>query len=262
MKRILFFLLTVTLIIIFGSCNRRVRYIYKEDQKADSIYVYPVKSEKYRLKPGDVLHIKIITTEQKINNLFKIDEQTNNLNQNMNGGNFYLSGFTVNDTGYVQIPVLGALKAEDKTVTEFRSDVTAKAHEYLKDAIVNVKLVSFKLSFLGEVTHKGPVYIYQDNIDILEAVSRAGGVTDYADMSNVTVVRNQDGKRLVYKLDLTNRNLLTSDKFYLYPDDIIIVNPLKTKIAKLNLKDYFFFFSALSSMISTTALIISIFSNN
>ena len=259
MKNTLFII--IGFIIMFASsCNRRVRYIYKQDQKSDSIYTYTVKSEKYTLKPNDVLHIKITTTEQKINDLFKIDEQSNNLNQNMNGGNFYLSGFTVNDTGYVQIPVLGTLPAEGKTVTEFRSEVTTKTHEYLKDAIVSVKLVSFKISFLGEVNNKGPVYIYQDNIDILEAISRAGGVSDYADMTDVTVVRNLDGKRVVYKLDITKRELLTSDKFYLYPDDIIIVNPLKTKIAKMNLRDYFFFFSALSSAISTTALVINLFS--
>ena len=254
-------ILSVALIILFfvSSCNRRIRYIYKENQKADTVFSYPVKSEPYRLKPKDVLHIKIVTTEPDINELFKIDEQNNNLNQNLNGGNFYLSGFTVNDTGYVQVPILGSIEAEGKTTAEFRNAVTTKTHQYLKNAIVNVKLVSFKISFLGEVKNKGPVYIYQDNIDILEAVSRAGGVTDYADMQNITVVRNENNKRLVYKLDLTNRAILTSDKFYLHPDDIIIINPIKAKIAQMNFKDYFFFFSAISSALSTTAIIINLF---
>jgi len=256
----------LSVIIIIGlfttSCNRRIRYIYKENQQIDSVYSYPVKSEKYKLKTDDVLHIKIITTEPDINALFQIDEQTNNTNQNLNGGNFYLSGFTVNDTGYVQIPILGTLKAAEKTVSEFRNDVTEKAHEYLKNAIVNVKFVNFKISFLGEVNNKGPIYIYQDNIDVLEAVSRAGGVTDYADMKNITVVRQKKDSRIVYKLDLTNRELLMSDKFYLYPDDIIIVEPINAKIAKINLKDYIFFISAFSSAISTTVLILNIFAKN
>ncbi len=259
MKQFSFLLISVLILIHFSSCNRHVRYIYKEDQKADTVYTYSIKSEPYRLKPNDVLQIKIITPDPDINKLFKIDEQSNNINQNMNGSNFYLSGFTVNDTGYVQIPVLGNIKAEGKTVSEFRSDVTTKTHQYLKNAIVNVKFVSFKISFLGEVNNKGPVYIYQDNIDILEAVSRAGGVSDYADMRNVTVVRNENNMRLVYKLDLTQRKLLTSDKFYLYPDDIIIINPIKAKIAQMNFKDYFFFFSAVTSALSTTAIIINLF---
>jgi len=259
MNRIPILYVIIVTLLVTTSCNRRVRYIYKEDQKIDSVYSYPVKSEMYKLKPNDVLHIKIITTEPDINKLFEIDKQANNLNKNQNGGNFYLSGFTVNDTGYVQIPILGNLEASGKTVREFRTEVTAKTHQYLKDAIVNVKFVSFKISFLGEVEHKGPVYIYQDNIDILEAVSRAGGVTDYANMTDVTVVREEAGKRLVYKLDLTRRELLTSDKFYLYPDDIIIVEPINAKIAQMNIKDYFFFFSALSSVISTTAIILSLF---
>ncbi len=256
------YILISSVIFIFfaSSCNRKVRYIYKEDQKQDSIYIYPVKSEPYRLKPNDVLHIKIVTTEPDINALFKIDEQNNDLNRNSNGGNFYLSGFTVNDTGYVQIPILGAIKASGKTVSEFRNDVTHLTFQYLKDAIINVKLVSFKVTFLGEINIKGPQYIYQDNLDILEGISRAGGVTDYANMSEISIVRKKKDKRLVYKLDLTQRELLTSEKFYLYPDDIIIVDPIKAKITKMNVRDYFFFFSAVSSALSTTALVINLFS--
>lgn len=260
MARKSFIPIIIVILLFASSCNRRVRYIYKEDQKTDSVYSYNVKSEMYKLKPNDVLHIKIITTEPDINKLFEIGEQNNNANQFQNGGSFFLSGFTVNDSGYVQVPILGNIKAEGKTVGEFRNDVTSKTHDYLKDAIVNIKFVSFKISFLGEIQNKGSIYIYQDNIDILEAVSRAGGVTDYADMRDVTVVRQENGKRLVYKLDLTQRELLTSEKFYLYPDDIIIVDPIKAKIAQMNVRDYFFFFSALSSAISTTALVISLFS--
>ncbi len=259
MKHISFLILSVLILVVFSSCNRKVRYIYNNNQNIDSVYTYPVKSEPYRLKPNDVLQIKIVTTEPDINTLFKIDERVNNNNQNASASNFYLSGFTVNDTGYVEIPILGNIEADGKTVSEFRNEVTSKTHQYLKNAIVNVKFVSFKISFLGEVNNKGPVYIYQDNIDILEAVSRAGGVSDYADMQNVTVVRNENNKRLVYKINLTQRALLTSDKFYLYPDDIVIINPIDAKIAKMNLRDYFFFFSALSSTISTTALIINLF---
>ena len=257
----IYFLTVITIsVLIFSSCTRKMKYIYKEEKLSDSIHVYNVKSEKYKLKSYDVLNIKIVTTEPKINELFEINGQKNNSNQSESS--LYLSGFSVNDSGYVQIPIIGTLKAAGKTVTQFRSELTKKTHEFLKEAIVNVKLVSFKISFLGEVNNKGPVYIYQDNIDVLEAVSRAGGVTDYADMKNVTVIRNSQNKRLVYKLDLTRRELLTSEKFYLYPNDIIIVDPVKSKIARINFQDYFFFFSALSSALSTTALILSIVRNN
>jgi polysaccharide export outer membrane protein len=107
----------------------------------------------------------------------------------------------------------------------------------------------------------GTQYVYQDNIDILEALARAGGVSEYADMRNVTVVRQKNDKRLVYKLDLTERDILTSEKFYLYPDDIVIVEPIKAKIAQMNVRDYFFFFTSLSSVLSTTVIIINLLSN-
>ncbi len=256
-KKILIFFIAAFVILV-SSCNKRVRYIHKKNQEKDTIYSYNVNSGKYKLKPNDVLHIKINTTDENINKLFKIGNEAGNNNRGNNGGEFYLSGFTVNDTGYVQIPILGILPAAGKTVSEFRSDVTSKTHEYLNDAIVNVKFVSFKISFLGEVNHAGPIYIYQDNIDILEAIARVGGITGYADLTKVTVVRKEKDKRIVYQLDLSKRELLTSQKFYLYPDDIVIVEPIKAKIAQMNIRDYLFFLSALSSALTTSVLIINL----
>ncbi len=262
MTRKFFFFILILSVIATASCNRRIRYIYNKDHEADSIYTYAVKSQPYTLKPKDILHIKIITTDTEINKLFEIDAQNSNYQQSRNNQAFYLSGFTVNDTGFVQIPVLGSIKAEGKTVSEFRKEVISQTNRYLKDAIVKVKFVSFKVSFLGEIKKKGTLYIYQDNIDILEAIARAGGVTDYANMKDVVVVRQEEQKRLVYKLDLTQRELLLSEKFYLYPNDIVILRPVKAKIAQLNFKDYFFFFSALSTTLSTILIIINLFGKN
>lgn len=258
MNRLPFFLTIIVLLILSSSCNRNLRYIYKEDHKHDSIISYKIQSEPYRLKTNDVLHIKITTSDPDINSLFKIDDQANDVNRNLSSGNFYLSGFTVNDTGYVNVPVLGPIKAKGKTVSEFRNDVTSITHDYLKDAIISVKFVSFKISFLGEVINRGSFFIFQDNIDILEAVARAGGITEYGNMKEVTVIRKENDKRLVYKLDLTDRELLTSNKFYLYPDDMVIVDPVKAKMARINLQDYMFFVSAITSIASTTVLILNI----
>ncbi len=262
MQKNLFYIFLFLLSSSLFSCNRHIRYIQKEKGNADSVSVYTVNSEPYRLKPNDVLHIKITTIDPDINNLFKIDEQNNDLTRSQGGGNFFLSGFTVNDTGMVQIPILGVLEAKGKTVTEFRNEVISKTHEYLKEAIINVKLVSFKVSFLGEIMNTGTQYIYQDNIDILEALSRAGGVTEYADIRNVMVVRQENDKRIVYQMDLTRRDILISEKFYLYPDDIVIVEPIKAKIAQMNIRDYMYFLSAMTSVISTTAIVINLFSNS
>lgn len=260
MNRPTFISIIIVLMIFSSSCNRRIRYIYNKDQKIDTVYNYQVNSEPYKLKPNDLLHINIVTTDEDINKLFQIDNQNaENNTRNSNGGQFYLTGFTVNDSGYVQIPILGNIEAQGKTVQEFRSDVTAKTYEFLNDAIVNVKFVSFKVSFLGEVKNEGPIFIYQDNIDILEAIARAGGISDYGNMRNVTVVRQEKNQRLVYKLDLTDRELLTSNKFYLYPDDVIIVEPIKAKIVQMNFKDYMFFFSAITSALTTTVLVINLF---
>lgn len=257
MNKKIFIFLIVSSVILLNSCNKRIRYIYKKDQALDSVFSYKTNSKEYILKPNDLLHINIITTDKKINELFQVGDLSGNNSRSSSGGEFYLSGFTVNDSGYVQIPILGSVLATGKTVPQFRADVTSKTHEFLNDAIVNVKFVSFKISFLGEVKHEGPIYIYQDNIDVLEAVARAGGITEYGNMEDVTIVRKAKGNRIVYKLDLTNRALLSSERFYLYPDDIVIVKPVKGKTVKANLRDYVFMLSAISTSITTVVLVLS-----
>jgi polysaccharide export outer membrane protein len=119
-------------------------------------------------------------------------------------------------------------------------------------------LVSFKVTFLGEVGSQGPVYIYQEKIDFLEAISRAGGVTNYANMKRVKVLRPSEAGYFEYYVDLTDVNTLSTQQMFLYPNDIVIVDPVNSKNFRNKAQDYFVLISLFTSTISTVFLIISL----
>ncbi len=256
MKKTYFLIfVSVLFILISSSCTRNLRYIYKPDENIDSVYVYKNSSKKYHLQVDDVLNIKISTTNQEINEIFKIDGQGNNNNMSTSGNNMMLSGYVIDEFGFIEIPVLGKFQMLGKTMTEARQILQEKLDKLLTDAILKVNLVSFKISFLGEVGSSGVVYISQENIDILEALSLVGGVTDYGNKRRVKVIRPVKEGNIVFNVDITKRSLLESEKFYLYPNDKIVVNPRPIKLIQTNLRDFTFFLSILSSIVTTGLLI-------
>jgi len=253
--KIFLFIISIVIILLSSSClQKNLRYLHKNAPKTDSTVYYETPPPTYKLKIYDVLNISVITTDEKINAIFNIG--TSNTQRAGSGGEFFLSGFTVNDSGYVQVPIMGNFKLVGKTMLEVREIIQKRTDELLINAIINVKLVSFKISFLGEVNSQ--IFVYQDKIDFLEAVSRVGGVGDNADKRHIMIVRPTDKGSMVFYVDLTDRLLLTSEKIYLYPNDLVIVEPLKSKNVKLNVQEYMFWISAITSTLTTLYLIMTL----
>jgi polysaccharide export outer membrane protein len=255
-------LIIIMSILILSSCNKKYTYLYQKDYSKDSSVIFTEKSELYKLKTNDVLHISITSNNEELTKQFKVDKQdNNNLSSNSGGGNFYLTGFTIDPNGDIEIPVLGKIHVGGKTISEARQTIIEKTNEKLVDAIVNVKLVSFKFSTLGKFNSEKTVYIYQEKINILEAISTAGGLSQYADLRKIQVLReNENGKEL-FNVDLTNQSLLSSNKFYIYPNDIIIAGSLKSNSFRMNLQEYMYILSALTTSVSTIVLILQLKSN-
>ena len=245
------------LLIASASCGRNTRYLYKKEKRntPDTTIVFHNAPLEYHIQPYDVLYLNIQTTNEEINKYFAQDAERSQMGDNR----FYLSGYTVNDTGYIQVPVLGMFQVQGKTIKETREEIQERTATYVIDAIVNVKFVDFKITMLGEVPGQGVNYIYQEKIDILEAVARSGGVKSSGNKKNVIVLRETDTGKKMFRIDLTDRDLLTSDKFYLYPNDMIIVEQRQIKrFIGDNLRDFSSILSIMTTTISTTFLIISL----
>ncbi len=253
-KQILYILSILT--ILLSSCSRKhILYLQDKDEFFDEAKNEFINQEKkYKIKKGDILHIDIISSNEKINQLFNINK-SNSTDLSGNGGGFYLSGYLVNDSGYIQLPIINDIFVKDFTINQIQDIIQQKANVYLKQAIVNVRFVSFRISFLGEFASKGQHVVYQNKVNILNGIAMAGGLSDYADKRKLLIIRNTSTGLKTIRVDVTKRNLLEKEEYYLRPNDIVIAEPIRSKVLRLNMNDYFLIITTISSTITTILLI-------
>jgi len=168
----------------------------------------------------------------------------------------YLYGFEIADDGTINLPMLGKIKVSQFPISEAESIVQKKTNELLKDAIVKVKLLNFKVSVLGEVRNPGQYYNYNNSITVIQAIALASGNTDFAAIKKVMVVRSTSEGNKTFLLDLTTKEVYLSEAFYLRPNDYIIVQPDKHKNFQLNSQAYSLLFSSLSVMIAVLGFVL------
>ena len=248
------------IVFLFSSCSKNVKYIQKRGVNVDSIYTYYNKPVPYKLQRYDILQIDISTTSKKIKEIFSSQIQTKTegggaqANQNADAS---MAGFMINDSGYVHIPVLGDLKAEGKTVAEFKELLKKRTDEFVSDAVLKVKLINFKIRFFGEINGTQIVNTQTEEIEILEALSLAGGISEYGNRKKIRIIRPFKGGNKVFFVDVTKIELLESEKFYLYPNDMVVVDPRPIKVIMSNFSDITFYMTAFTTLTTTVLLFLN-----
>jgi polysaccharide export outer membrane protein len=253
-----YILIPVVVVIFFSSCTRHNQLVYL--QHVDSLKTetfYPKSRPEYRIQTRDILYIRIYTLNEDISNLINQTMGASQQNLFQNEPNLYINGYTVNDSGCVEIPVLGQIVVADKTMDQAISAIRERAALYLKDATIIVKLVSFKFSVLGEVNRPGTYSNFNNQLTVLEAISMAGDINDFGNRRQVLVLRPTKEGTNTFRLDLTDKNILASDGFFLLPNDIVYIEPIKSKMIKINIPTI----SLVLTGISTLILILN-FTNN
>jgi len=140
-----------------------------------------------------------------------------------------LKTYLVEEDGYINFPVLGKVKAAGITRNEFAENLRRKISTYVKDAIVNVQIVNYTVTIMGEVIRPGVVSVRNDRISILEALGQAGDLTIYGNRKNVLIVRDNNGAKEIGRIDMTSPTLFSSPYYYLRQNDMVYVEPNKAK---------------------------------
>lgn len=254
-SQLLFLLL---LIVLFGSCvpQKKIRYLQslaKEDTTSKSFVYSPVPD--YKVQVGDNLYIKIQSFDDKTYRFFNPDAGNTNSNNMTNEASIYLNSYVVDRQGNISLPFIGAIYVKDHTLDVVKESIQNVIDQYLKETTVVVKMVSFKITMLGEVKVPGNYPIYQDRVNIFEAIARAGDLTNFANRNRVVLIRNGEKGALLHRIDLTKDDILSSDYFFLQPNDIVYVEPLRGK--QFAFAD--FPYAILLSTISTSILIMQYF---
>ena len=209
-------------IIIFTACTPQKKLIYFNGDipalNKDSVY-------KVHIYSGDILSINIFT----INNeaypyLSAPNEQLGSDNRSA-----YEKGIIVNEKGEVKLPLAGIVNINGLTISEATGAIEQKFKEFIEDPIVTIKKLNFKITILGEVNKPGSYLILNEKVTLPEALGLAGDLTQFGDKENLRVVRVENGHRSDFIINLTNAKSLSASSYYLHPDDIIYVAPLRRR---------------------------------
>lgn len=201
-------------------------------QGADSLALNPQTVEQdyeLRIKPDDRLYITISSKEPELLIPFA---NTQLLGSASGSSNIQeTTGFQVDKYGKIELPVLGKMQVAGITRLQLTEEIKKrlKEGEYIKDPAVSVRIQGLKISVMGEVSSPGVKEMPGDRITLLEALSMAGDLTPSAKRTNILVIREENGKRYSYKIDLTSgRDVLESPCYYLQQNDVVYVEPNKS----------------------------------
>lgn len=207
----------------------------------------------HHLEIGDVLFVRVLSQNDKSHEFFNVETNTNSSVNNTSMASLYLNGSTINSAGKIEIPVIGEIYLLGQDLEQAKISIQKAVDEYLKGAIVIVKLANFQVTLLGEVNNAGTFPVFKESVTIFEALAMAGDLSDYANRQKLRIVRTHNNKKKVYKVDLTDQQLLLSDFYYLRNDDMIYVEPLKYRTFRKSQSQI------VLSAITTLALVVNVF---
>lgn len=137
--------------------------------------------------------------------------------------------YVVNSEGDINFPVLGKLHVEGMTLQRLTDNLTERISAEVKDPVVRVELVNFKVNVMGEVKTPGKYDVAGERFSILDALAAAGHMTEFGDRTNVMVVREEDGEIVYHKIDLTKSDVVSSPYYYMQQNDVVMVSPTPTR---------------------------------
>ena len=183
-----------------------------------------------RVQPGDKIMIVVSSKDPTLASIFNlpVSRMTVGSTSGSTSGNQGVSGYTINNDGNIDFPVLGEVHIAGMTRNEISTYIKSElvGRNLIKDPVVTVEFMNLTISVLGEVANPGRFNIDKDHITLLEALSMAGDLTIYGKRDNVTVQREENGKTMIYKVDLgSGADLYASPVYYVKQNDVIYVEP-------------------------------------
>ena len=241
--------------ILFASCVPQKKMLYlKEAQmlaENQSINYVNERSINYKLQPGDNLYIRFINT---------IDERSaSSLNSEFSrtsssDASIYLQSYTIDEEGFIELPLIGKIELRNLTVDEAKARIQTEVDKYVNQTTIIVKMSNFNVTILGEVNRPGMFKVYQSQINLFEAISLAGNMTNFAKNDEVKIIRQTDNGSEIITVDMGSADILSSPYYYLKPNDIVYVEPLKIKQWGFSTFPYSTVFSLLSLAVTLYAL--------
>jgi polysaccharide export outer membrane protein len=231
-----FFLLKKTipflLVFLVFSCKPRKELVYYQNidglASSEKLNSYEIK-----IQPDDLLMIIVSADDPESALPFNLTTisvpSTNGLNT-YSRGQESIQTYLVDSSGIIDFPVLGKLKVGGLSRSEVMQLLESKISKYIKNPIINIRLINFKVSVQGEVTLPGTYPISSDRVTLIEAISMAKDLTIYGKRDNILIIREINGVKSYNRVDITKADFINSPFYYLAQNDVVYVEPNKTRI--------------------------------
>ncbi|MCM1177998.1 MAG: polysaccharide biosynthesis/export family protein [Clostridium sp.] len=221
--------LTSVLMLFVASCSTYKKINYLQDLAPDSPEAIAI-NKGILIQPKDMISIVVSSKNPELAatfNLPVVSYQAGAEITSSSTGQQRLLGYVVDNDGNIDFPILGEMHVAGLTRWELSKQIKKMLidQDYIKDPVVTVQFMNFKISVIGEVTRPNTYSIDGDKITILEALSLAGDLTIFGKRDNVTVIREQNGERVMHQLDLRSVELFNSPAYYLQQNDVVYVTP-------------------------------------
>ena len=258
-RKLNYYALFLTLLVISSCRSAKDVQMFQKTENDKSVYNVPPPPE-HKIKPYDNLYISVMTLDPEVNKL---------LNPSVMGGGTssggtsqlfgdptskYINGYSVSLDSTVTLPMLGNIKLVGLNLTEAQTRIKERAEEFLKEPDIQVKLLNYRVNVSGEIRVPGMYYNYEGRLSIFDAVSMAQGITEYADLKNVTVKRQVENNFYTYKINLTDNSIYNTDVYYLQPNDLVYIPPSNLKRRSTNSDTYGKFLGTISALLVALAL--------
>ena len=233
---------TLFIVVLAGSCVSNKKIIYMQDLSEEDIPLFTENelvansTADYFLQYNDVVDINVSTTSPELNEIFGISAADQSLRMTtqgaQNGGDiFFINGYTVDENGMVELPLLGEIKLLGLTTKQAQALVESELSNYVneEDFFVRVRLGGIRFSALGEFKNNGNFTILQNRISIFQAIAHAGDLTTTAKRDQLVLMRQYPEGTKTFRINLNDERLIESEFYFIRPNDMLYAEPMKIR---------------------------------
>ncbi|TCD01974.1 polysaccharide export protein [Pedobacter frigidisoli] len=234
MKKTLQTLLSVYAVTLIFSCGSYKKIPYFQDLNPTTPLNEQISNYVPLLvQPGDNLGINVSSRNPESSSVFNYNLNRANGNNFDNSAENPVTGYLVDEKGDIHLPLLGNQKAAGLTTSQLREQISKKLETFYKDPVVNIRILNFKVAIFGDVQRPGVYAVQNERATITQALTLAGDLNITA-VRNITLIREENGKRSFIPIDLKSKKIFESPYYYLKNNDEIYVQPDRTKYATVD----------------------------
>jgi len=268
-----YFFVTIAFFIGLTACVPTKKLTYLQDKPGEPLEVdtagfQKLRRSNYHVQVNDLLDIRLRSFNEETDRFFNIQQQTGNMGMMAGGGGggqgggnamIYFNGYAIDEYGYIKLPVLDRVFIKGLTILEIEKKIEVALQEYFRDnsVYVKVRLAGIKYTIIGE-GFNGQYFLFQNEATIFEAIGNAGGIDFLGNRYEVQIVRMHPDGVKYYELDLTDKRVVSDPIYFIQPNDVINIRPLKQRSWGIGETGFQTFLALLTTVSSSLALILTI----